>query len=207
EQKLKVLNVLVGQILTYASVRDILEENIEKLKEAKNNLRQHKWEILRKEKEEDAARIQEKRDKKQKEREKFLKEMEKRAAEAGGAVVNGDVSKEKEEPEEEEMEEEEEDEEEKAERLEREEKKKERAKSEHLKKETELIKQMLDMASGINLASLGQDRAYRRYWVFGNIPGLFIEDNEQNPGLCRDSPTPYKPNLNPTESPELLKQV
>merc|ERR1739840_24517 len=57
DQKLKVLNVLVGQILTYASVRDILEENIEKLKEAKTQLREHRW---TKEKEEDAAGLQEK---------------------------------------------------------------------------------------------------------------------------------------------------
>lgn len=209
EQKLKVLNVLVGQILTYASVRDILEENIEKLKEAKNQIRQHKMEGLRKEKEEEAARVQEKREKKQKEREKLLKELEKRAAEAaaaGGPVVNGDIAKEKEEPEEEEMEEEE-DEEEKAERLEKEEKNKERKRGEFVKRETELIKQMFEMASGVSIYSLGQDRAYRRYWIFGNMPGLFIEDNEPNPGICRSTPTPYNPNLNPSESAELLQQI
>jgi len=215
DQKLKVLNVLVGQILTYASVRDILEENIEKVKEAKTQLREHRWAVLRKEKEEDAARLQEKREKKLKEQEKFRKELEKRAAEAaatGGVVVNGDIAKEKEkeekkeDTEDEEMEEEE-DEEEKAERLEREEKKKQREMGEHMKKETELIKQVLDMASGIHLATLGQDRAYRRYWVFGNMPGLFIEDNEQYPGICRSTPTPLIPNLNPAESPEFLNQI
>lgn len=210
EQKLKVLNVLVGQILTYASVRDILEENVEKLKEAKNQIRQHKLEGLRKAKEEEAAIIQEKREKKQKERERIVKEMEKRAAEAaaaGGPVVNGDVAKEKEEPEEEEMEEEEEDEEEKAERLEKEEKNKERKRSEFVKRETELITQMFEMASGVSIYSLGQDRAYRRYWIFGNMPGLFIEDNEPNPGVCRSTPTPYNPNINPSESDELLQQI
>lgn len=56
EDKLQILSTLVGQILTYASVRDIIDENIEKLREMKNKLRLHQLAQIRKEKEENAAK-------------------------------------------------------------------------------------------------------------------------------------------------------
>lgn len=31
---------------------------------------------------------------------------------------------------------------------------------------------------------LGTDRAFRKYWMFASMPGLFIEDDEPNPGTC-----------------------
>jgi len=31
---------------------------------------------------------------------------------------------------------------------------------------------------------LGTDRAFRRYWLFACMPGLFVEDDEPNPGTC-----------------------
>lgn len=54
--KLKILSLLVGQILTYASVRDVIDENIDKLKEMKNKLRIHQLTQIKKEKIENAAR-------------------------------------------------------------------------------------------------------------------------------------------------------
>jgi len=35
---------------------------------------------------------------------------------------------------------------------------------------------------------LGRDRAYRRYWLFNSLPGLFVERDEINPGPCVDNP-------------------
>ncbi|KAG7172184.1 Bromodomain adjacent to zinc finger domain protein 1A-like 3, partial [Homarus americanus] len=137
--KLKILSVLVGQILTYASVRDIIDDNIEKLKEVKNKLRLHQLTQMRKEKEINAARLQEKRDRKQKERERLLKEAEKKAA---AAAMTGEPDKPIElEDEEEEEEEEEEDESEKVAREEKEEKNKEARKQDFLKRERELMQQ------------------------------------------------------------------
>ena len=54
--KLKILNVLIGQILTYASLRDAIDDNIEELKKEKNGLRLHQQTVGRYEKEIQAAR-------------------------------------------------------------------------------------------------------------------------------------------------------
>lgn len=57
------------------------------------------------------------------------------------------------------------------------------------------------MAKGVNMTPLGQDRAYRRYWLFNSLPGLFVEDAEVNPGCCRPTPTPLRtpPFLDPSD--------
>ncbi|ROT85040.1 Bromodomain adjacent to zinc finger domain protein 1A [Penaeus vannamei] len=52
--KLKILSLL--GLLTYASVRDVIDENIDKLKEMKNKLRIHQLTQIKKEKIENAAR-------------------------------------------------------------------------------------------------------------------------------------------------------
>lgn len=54
--KLKILNTLIGQILTYASLRDTIDDNIEELKKVKNVLRVHQQHAGRHEKEIQAAR-------------------------------------------------------------------------------------------------------------------------------------------------------
>ena len=43
EEKLKVLQALVQQLLTYVSVRDIIEDSHEKLRQVRNELRQYQW--------------------------------------------------------------------------------------------------------------------------------------------------------------------
>lgn len=202
--KLKILNVLIGQILTYASARDIIDDNIEKLKEMKNKLRLDQLAQIKKEREINAAKMQEKRERRQKEIEKRMKEAEKKAA---AQAMTGEPDK----PidldlEEEEEEEEEEDKEELAIREERELKNKEQRRQDFLRKERDLLQQILNTAKGVNIAPLGQDRAYRRYWLFNSLSGLFVEDNEMNPGLCRLTPTPYNPESNP-ELSEALNEL
>ena len=54
--------------------------------------------------------------------------------------------------------------------------------------------QVLSAGRGVSTAPLGQDRAYRRYWVFSSLVGLFVEDFEPHPGSCRATPTPQHPN-------------
>ena len=66
--------------------------------------------------------------------------------------------------------------------------------------------QILNIAKGVSIAPLGQDRAYRRYWLFNSLSGLFVEDYETNPGLCRLTPTPYNPESNP-ELSEALNEL
>ena len=43
EEKLKVLQALVQQLLTYVSVRDVIEDSHEKLRQLRNELRQYQW--------------------------------------------------------------------------------------------------------------------------------------------------------------------
>ncbi|KAG1706192.1 Bromodomain adjacent to zinc finger domain protein 1A [Nymphon striatum] len=46
------------------------------------------------------------------------------------------------------------------------------------------------------ISPLGRDRAYRRYWLFTSIPGLFVEDNDlEYMGSCLENPTPYDTEL------------
>lgn len=47
---------------------------------------------------------------------------------------------------------------------------------------------------------LGSDRAYRRYWRFLSIPGIFVENDEWWPGNCISDGTPYQPELQDGES-------
>lgn len=56
------------------------------------------------------------------------------------------------------------------------------------------VLQVLDAGRGVSTVPLGLDRAFRRYWVFNSLPGLFVEDWEPHPGPCRPTPTPHDPN-------------
>lgn len=46
----------------------------------------------------------------------------------------------------------------------------------------------------VQLAPIGMDRAYRRFWLFPSVPGVFVEDHELYPPPCLPRGTP-KPNL------------
>ena len=54
DEKLKLLTVLVDQFLTYAATRDILEDNFDKLRQLKNDLKQLQWGEQKREREEAA---------------------------------------------------------------------------------------------------------------------------------------------------------
>ncbi|XP_014676172.1 PREDICTED: bromodomain adjacent to zinc finger domain protein 1A-like [Priapulus caudatus] len=69
--RLKILHVLIGQLLTYTAIRDVIEDNMEKLRQLKYELRHLQWAEQRKEKEEQQARFHKKREEKRKEREKL----------------------------------------------------------------------------------------------------------------------------------------
>ncbi|XP_055524953.1 bromodomain adjacent to zinc finger domain protein 1A isoform X2 [Wyeomyia smithii] len=42
---------------------------------------------------------------------------------------------------------------------------------------------------------LGSDRAHRSYWLFESLPGLFVEHDHTFSGKCLDVPTPHIPGL------------
>ena len=43
---------------------------------------------------------------------------------------------------------------------------------------------------------IGRDRAYRRYWIFNSVPGIFVEHDDDTVGTCLPSPTPYMSEVN-----------
>lgn len=44
--------------------------------------------------------------------------------------------------------------------------------------------ELSDLGMTAQILPLGTDRAFRRYWLFASMPGLFVEDDEPNPGTC-----------------------
>ncbi|XP_013387932.1 bromodomain adjacent to zinc finger domain protein 1A-like [Lingula anatina] len=81
-EKMKVIIALVHQLLTYASSRDFIEDNFEKLRQAKMDLRHHQWAEQRREKEEAAARYKKRVEERAKERELEAQKKEQRKKEA-----------------------------------------------------------------------------------------------------------------------------
>ncbi len=66
-----------------------------------------------------------------------------------------------------------------------------------LKNKEDLRRQLADLTAEsmkVQLTPIGSDRAYRRFWLFPSIPGIFVEDNEPNPPPCLPRGTP-KPNI------------
>uniref|UniRef100_V9K7W4 Bromodomain adjacent to zinc finger domain protein 1A n=1 Tax=Callorhinchus milii TaxID=7868 RepID=V9K7W4_CALMI len=72
--KLKLLQALCGQLLTLVSTRDFIEDNVEILKQARQEFRELKAEQHRKEREEAAARYRKKKEERLKEQEQKIKE-------------------------------------------------------------------------------------------------------------------------------------
>lgn len=63
-------------------------------------------------------------------------------------------------------------------------------------KEAELLDQVNKHERKLGAHPLGRDRAYRRYWVFPTLPGLFVEHDDEFVGACLPSPTPYISEVN-----------
>uniref|UniRef100_H3BET6 Bromodomain adjacent to zinc finger domain 1A n=1 Tax=Latimeria chalumnae TaxID=7897 RepID=H3BET6_LATCH len=73
-EKLKILHALCGKLLTLASTRDFIEDNVEILRQARHEFRELKAEQNRREREEAAARIRKKKEEKLREQELKMKE-------------------------------------------------------------------------------------------------------------------------------------
>ncbi|KAK3092925.1 hypothetical protein FSP39_008962 [Pinctada imbricata] len=184
--KLKILNVLIQQILTYASTRDNVEEMCEKFRISKHDLKHFQWSEQRREREEQAARYRRRQEERQREKEKEhkkrmkqLKELEKKLTDQRMGE-NGTVDGERKDDEEEEDDDGEISmtEEEKEELRQQEEEDEANRKAEFAMKEKKMILDLAKLQHSCSIAPLGRDRLYRRYWVFQSLPGLFIEDDE-----------------------------
>ncbi len=50
----------------------------------------------------------------------------------------------------------------------------------HEAREKEMADQLVHLQRGHAIYSIGRDRTFRRYWVFNNLGGLFVEDDERH---------------------------
>lgn len=202
DEKIKIFNCLMYQILTFATARDVIDERFHELAEAKLELRnQQIAENKRirgieeaekqKRKEEEKKRKEEKMQKK----EDNLKEQEKGNDPFGGDGANLterqrlaiQSQKEKEE---------------------REKQKREELKRvEALEKEQLLAEKVAELQNNVGISFLGRDRAYRRFWVLNTLPGIYVEHDDDNVGSCMASPTPHNPNSAPIDEDKALQKV
>jgi len=182
EEKLAVMQTLMQQMLTYAGMRDRLEENYDKVHKARASLKEHTRAHAKRAKGRQQARIAKRKEDRQKQQEK----------KEGKPVEAAEV---------------EETEEERLERQEAEERALQRENTEYSKKEMELEEQILKLSAGVNPRPLGSDRAYRRYWLFPSVAGLFVEDGEAHPGGCVDTPVAGASDLRPDLDPECMAEL
>ncbi|KAL4238265.1 Bromodomain adjacent to zinc finger domain protein 1A [Mactra antiquata] len=193
--KLKVLTLLVDQFLTYAATRDLIEDNYDKLRQLRNDLKQLQWGEQKREREDAAnkyrARVEEKQKErdimekrrliKLKRREEVLKREEavKNAVEPGQDIL--DLVKEIQTMEQELIDLEatlpsQED----RDKLRTEEDDAESdKKAEFNSKEREFVEDILNLQHGNAVYPIGRDRLYRRYWMFRSVPGIYVENDEE----------------------------
>ncbi|XP_062502466.1 bromodomain adjacent to zinc finger domain protein 1A-like isoform X2 [Corticium candelabrum] len=179
EEKLKLLSTLSNQILTFAAVRDFMEESMTQYRQSKRKLKELQQEIEKRRREEHVLRKQQRREEKVKKvngevkndermidlvctdkmeraegenRKKFGTEEESRSGCTSSSENEDDeVSKNREEEDSKDW------------------------RSELNKREAELLEQMVLEGAPYNLCPLGVDRIYQTYWLFPSLPAVFVQ--------------------------------
>ena len=217
--KIKILTCLMYQILSFASIRDDIEERFIELTEAKSDLRAHQIAENRRLRDEDEARRAKKREERlQKKEEDVAKkddqEPEKKEKEGNNEAEEAKEEKKKKKPKEEPFPEahlterqrlaiQSQKEKEEKERQRKEEIKK----SEALGKEQNLAEKVAELQSKAALTFLGRDRAYRRFWVIESLPGIYVEHDDDNVGPCLPEPTPFNESSGPLDEQAAMEKV
>lgn len=163
EEKLKILNCLMHQILQFGSIRESINERNEKLKQAKNDLRSVQLTEKKRETEEllryiyyyypvifcNCSPYFRNRIERQK-----LKEGEAEAAPVDSEKVEAEKA--------------------------RREKENSKKHADYLVKEQKALDQVHSLEWGVAAVYLGSDRAHRRYWLFQSLNGIYIENDVEN---------------------------
>ncbi|XP_022178490.1 bromodomain adjacent to zinc finger domain protein 1A-like isoform X1 [Myzus persicae] len=68
------------------------------------------------------------------------------------------------------------------------------------------LSDLTDLGMTAQILPLGTDRAFRKYWMFASMPGLFIEDDEPYPGTCLPNGTPIN-NINENDPVSYVKKL
>jgi len=69
----------------------------------------------------------------------------------------------------------------------------ENLKADWVVREAKLNNAISEYQRGYSVQCLGRDRAFRRFWVFDSVPGVFVEHDDDLIGECREEPTPWNP--------------
>ena len=181
-EKLKILSAMMNQMLSFAGVRDELDNRMESIFETKAELKASTAEENKRLNELEKERIKKKKEEKEKEKEKKLIEEEnkdKKEAIAAHLTTRQQekaiVAQEKEEMDKQYQ--------------------KDQARLEFLEREKELMTALSEYQRNVSIQCLGRDRAFRRFWVFDSVPGVFVEHDDDTIGCCREEPTPWNPDM------------
>ncbi|XP_033628506.1 bromodomain adjacent to zinc finger domain protein 1A-like isoform X2 [Asterias rubens] len=242
--KMKILTSVCGQLLSYVTMRDIIEESLETFQTSRKEWRELARLELRREREEATARwkrrLEERalerdhdslrREMREREREAQLRQDQQRQDQQSTEmeVINLDSSSENDDDEEvkvkdsvkinepvdltdlvarleslkplptqEELEM----------RQKKEEEESVAIKAEYTKKNREYRLEMAEAASRYSIAPLGEDRIYRRFWLFSSVPGLFVERDMLYLADMDFSPVPQKVDIKLSPSKTSLPEV
>ncbi|XP_024857996.1 bromodomain adjacent to zinc finger domain protein 1A isoform X2 [Kryptolebias marmoratus] len=201
-EKLKILQALVGKLLTLASSRDLIEDSVEEQKAARQELREIRAEQHRREREEAAYRVRLRKEEKLREQEHRLKEKLQTYSEMP-AEHHSENNEEEESSSSKQM-------------IKAKDKQKEiqqhqtnpesrtssgpppslspEEQEQEQEKVRKLQEQIQKAAACTSLLPLGRDRLYRRYWILPSASALFVEDDFY--GLTEDM---LKPRPKPAE--------
>ncbi|XP_069391303.1 bromodomain adjacent to zinc finger domain protein 1A isoform X2 [Paralichthys olivaceus] len=217
-EKLRILQALVGKLLTLASSRDVIEDCVEEQRGARQELREIRAEQHRREREEAAHRVRLRKEEKLREQEQRLKEKEEKLKEQemkGGLQTNSEKQH---------TEDDEEQNSSSNKKTKTKDKEKQQMNSdpkplscppssltaEELEKEQEKVRELqeriLKAAACTCLLPLGRDRLYRRYWLLPSASALFVEADSF--GLTEDmlQPQPKPGQDSTTKMEEDLKE-
>ena len=186
-EKVKILAAMMNQMLTFAGVRDELDNRMENIFETRAELKAACAEENKRLAELDKERIKKKKEEREKEKEKKLIEDENKDKKEGESQVIPLTTRQQEK-------------EIMAKEREEQDKKhhKDRMREDFLERESQLTAALSEYQRSVSIQCLGRDRAFRRFWVFDSIPGIFVEHDDDLIGSCRDGPTPWNPDLSVT---------
>ena len=212
-EKLKLLTCLMHQVLTFANVRDDIDEKFNDLVEAKAELRNHQIAENKRRRDVEETEKAKRREERIQKKEGELKEKENKSGKDGGdaTTANGEVKKpdSKKAPPEVHMTERQRE----AIQSQKEKEERDRNRKEEIKRgeaymvERDLVARVSECQARSVPTCLGRDRAYRRFWVLESIPGLFVEHDDDNVGSCCEAPTPYNPNSKPMDEAAAMEKV
>lgn len=195
DEKLKILTCLCHQLISHLRFRDLIDDNFQQLNTLRAQLRDLQTEENRRQREEVSERWRRKMLAKEKEKSRAIEMAAIMAAAAAAAnqegnpanastsstttATNKPVSKESSTLLNEQLAREEE-----MAKIAEEKFNTEcaRKREEFLRKESKLVEEIYELQTVYSMCPLGKDRYFRRYWVFRSLPGVFVEDDDDDGG-------------------------